>query len=324
MPRSRLGAVLLLPEPAATEVDALRRALADRSLGWIPPHLTLVPPVNVREDDVSRALEVLREAAARCPGPLTLRLGPPGTFLPDNPVLHLEVDGDLDGLARLRAGVFVPPLERALSWPWVPHVTLADESTPERIAAALIALADFEAPVTFDRVHLMRQEADRVWRPYADAALGPPAVVGRGSPLALEVTESAEAPPDARALADAEWRHHDEQRFGPGARWEKVPFALTARREGAVAGVATGWTGGGVGYLGELVVATALRGQGVGSHLLAAFEDLAARRGCGRLALRTDAGSDAQAFYEARGWRVEARLDRWLHDTDFVQMRRDR
>ncbi len=50
----------------------------------MPAHLTLVPPVNVREDRLGEALAVLRRAAAATRS-LTLTLGPPATFLPDNP-----------------------------------------------------------------------------------------------------------------------------------------------------------------------------------------------------------------------------------------------
>ena len=64
MPKRRLGVALLLPPPFDGEVDALRRACDDGALGRIPCHLTLVPPVNVREDAVGVALRVLRTAAA--------------------------------------------------------------------------------------------------------------------------------------------------------------------------------------------------------------------------------------------------------------------
>ena len=133
MPRLRLGVALLLPEPLATQVDGLRRACDDGALDRVPPHLTLVPPVNVRVDDVAAALQVLRDAAGGT-RPFTLRLGPPSTFLPDTPTLHLAVGGSGDATAvlrRLRDGVFRPPLERPLTFPFVPHVTLADEMEPE-------------------------------------------------------------------------------------------------------------------------------------------------------------------------------------------------
>ena len=83
-------------------------------------------------------------------------------------MLYLSVHGELDDLHALRDRVFKPPLERDLTWPFVPHVTLADESTPARIEAALVALADYRAEVTFDRVHLLQEGPGRVWTPIAE------------------------------------------------------------------------------------------------------------------------------------------------------------
>jgi 2'-5' RNA ligase len=168
MPRRRLGVVLLLPEPAATEVDGLRRALGDGALGRIPAHLTLVPPVNVREDEVAAALDLLRRAAAQT-RPLDLRVGPATTFHPATPVVYLAVDGDVAALHALRGRVFHPPLERPLTLPFVPHVTLVDDFDPERIPAAVAALADYVVDVRLEAVHVLEEGRGRVWRPIADA-----------------------------------------------------------------------------------------------------------------------------------------------------------
>ncbi|MEO7518863.1 MAG: 2'-5' RNA ligase family protein [Acidimicrobiales bacterium] len=203
MPRRRLGAVLLLPAAVAAEVDGLRRACGDGALGRVPSHITLVPPVNVRADDLPAALTRLRTAAAAAAGPLDLVLGPPGTFLPVNPVLYLKVGGpDLAGLHRVRDTAFAFPLDRRLSWPFVPHVTVADGAEPDRIGAALAALADYEAPVTLDRVHLLQEGEQRTWRPLADCPLGPPDLVGRGG-FELELTTSDLLDPEAAAFVAA-------------------------------------------------------------------------------------------------------------------------
>jgi len=320
MARMRLGVALLLPEPARTEVDALRRAVADGSLGRVPAHLTLVPPVNVHERDLDAALLVLRDAASSSP-PLTLALGPPASFLPANPVLFLEASGDLDALERLRAAVFRPPLERPLAWPYVPHVTLCDEGDPARVQDAVRVMSDYRATVTFGRLHLLREE-ERVWVPFADAALGGRRVVGRGG-LELEITEGERPEPDVRTWVDTEWARYDQAHFPEGERWDERPFVLTARREGGIVGAAIGWTNRGVGYLGELVVGAGERRTGVGSHLLAAFEDLARRRGATRLALRTNEGLGTREFYEGRGWQVEASAGDWVRGTPFLQLRKD-
>ncbi len=277
MARVRLGVALLVPPPIDAEVDGLRRALGDGALGRIPAHVTLVPPVNVREDRLSEALAVLRRAAAAT-RPFTVALGPPATFLPDNPTIHLAV-GDEGPVRAVRDRVFVDPLARTLTWPFVAHLTLADEAAPERIAAALVALADYRVEVTFDRVHLLREGRGRMWAPIADAPFAPPAVIGRGG-LPVELTVSDHLDPEARAL---------------GRPRGSVPLTVTARTAGAVAGYASGWCVGATAHLAALVVAPDQVELEVGRHLVAAFESEAAERGCTRTTMAPAVG-EAEAL----------------------------
>lgn len=260
MPKQRLGVALLIPAPYDRDVNALRLAVGDPALTRIPPHLTLVPPVNVREDRLPNAMRVLRDAAAST-RPFELVLGPPAAFLPVNPVLYLDVDGDVDALLELRERVFREPLSRELTWPFVPHVTIADDAEPDRIEAAVEALASFRVRVTFERVHLLRENPGRVWEPMADATFATPAVIGRGGlPVELSVTER----PDVEAMSLRDRR----------------PFAITARRDGAVVGTAHGWSDGSVLHVDDLIVAAPHRRQGIAGHLAAAVRSLAAERGC--------------------------------------------
>jgi 2'-5' RNA ligase len=319
MPKARLGVALLLPEPLATEVDGLRRALGDGALGRMPPHITLVPPVNVRDDRLDDAFARLRDAAAAS-SPFRVVLGPPATFHPVNPVVYLSVDGDLGALHDLRDRVFREPLARDLTWPFVPHVTLADELAEDRIPAAVAALADYRAEVSFDRVHLLQEGDVRTWTAVADAPLAPPSVIGRGG-LPLELSFSQRLDPMVSAWVDDEWhRLHDD--LDPG----RLPVAVTARRHGEVVGAAVGWAdiADGVAFLRDLMVGAGVRGQGIGSHLLAAFESWAAERGCDMLRLRTEAGGAAERFYRHRGWEVELRLPEHRGGADYVQLRRAR
>lgn len=312
MPRKRLGVALLVPAPQSEEVDGLRRALGDGALGRVPAHLTLVPPVNVAERDLGDALELLGAAAA-VTSPFTLSLGPPATFWPDAPVVHLAAGGDVVALDRLRERVFQPPLARTLSWPFVPHVTLADEAAPDRIEAAVTALGSYRTEVRFERVHLLEEGQGRVWSVAADAAFRKPAVVARGG-LALELTVSERADPLVASWATSAWAAHDEG--------EEMRFAVTARREGGVVGLAEGVVRGRVCELRRLIVEDAARGQGVGSHVLAAVESLAAERGCTVCRLRAPAGGRAAGFYRARGWVDVGTLPDWRWGRDFVRMER--
>jgi GNAT superfamily N-acetyltransferase len=250
--------------------------------------VTLVPPVNVAEVRLPDALAVFRRAAAAT-RPLTLQLGPPRSFLPDSPVLYLAVEGDLAEVDALRGRVLREPLARTTSWPFVPHVTLADSASPELIEAAVTALGRYRAEVRFDRVHLLQEGAGRAWEPIAEAPLCPPAVIGRGG-LPLELSVTARLDPEAAGFVERETE-------GSGRS-----FAVTARREQQVVGVATGFLRGGVAHLGLVLVDPGQRRQGIGSHLLAAVESMAAGRGCP--AIVTDLALDeaAEEFLRSRGW----------------------
>jgi hypothetical protein len=226
---------------------------------------------------------VLRAAAAAAGPELTVTLGPPTSFLPANPVLYLPVGGDVAAVEALRARVWAPPLTRALTWPFVPHVTLLDAGAGapasagevraaeagERIQAALTALGSYRVDVVFDAVHLLvERRPGPQWVHLADVALGPPAIVARGGPLAVELVRSRHVDPEAQALLDTEGTT-----VGQGGEGEAV--VITARREGEVVGVGRSWRELDHGHT-TVVVATQHRNQGIGRHIRAALESAAA------------------------------------------------
>jgi len=273
VPRLRLASALLIPPPAAIEIDGLRRACGDGMLDRVDPHVTLVEPINVREDALDEVLRVLREAASRAPGPLTLRFGPARSFHPESAVLYLAVEGDLDDLAALRTAMRVGPFDREATWPFVPHVTIATDQSEERLGAGVEALAGYSTTVTLTHVQVLQEQRDadevRRWRPIADATLGGRTVSGRGG-IELEITEAT----------------------GAG-------FELTARHGGEVVGAARGWIEGEAVRMAWLDVPERARGLGVGRRLLAAVEDLARAHGAGHLVA---ARSGVDDFLRERGW----------------------
>lgn len=315
--------MLLVPGGAATEVQGLRRACGDRVLDHIAPHVTLVPPVNVREEDLPEALSIVRAAAARC-DPLALTLGPPATFLPENPVLYLAVGGaSLAALHDLRSALPSGPLARPVDHGFVPHVTISIDSTPERIEASMAALAEFSIDVLVDRLHVLQEvrddEGHRVWRPIADALLGGRSVVGRGG-LELELTMSSSVDPEVAAWSVPAWERADLADLGAAGRDETV--VITARRDGRAVGLLEGWVWADLAYVGDLLVAEDVRGEGIGRHLLARFEADARERGCTSMALRAVADAPAAAMYRHLGWDAESVQRRWAHGKDFIQFRR--
>jgi 2'-5' RNA ligase len=309
MARQRLGVVLVVPQPIATQVDGLRRALGDGALGRIEPHVTLVPPVNVAERDLPKAFSIVRAAAATVP-PLSLRLGPVTTFVPVNPVAYLSVGGEgqvLDALERLRRACLHAPLDRSQDHGFVPHVTVAEELAGDRLEVVARVMADFSVDVTFDRVHVLAEQPGRVWRPVADALLGErPAAVGRGS-LPLDLVTSGRPDMEAAALLSFE-----EATAG-------TPFAITAYRDGQVVAAAWGWSARGALEVADLVVALQHRGQGIGRHVVAAVEALAARRGCEVVGTSAPSQGAAAALLTAAGFQARpgasdgAGSRRWEH-----------
>lgn len=315
----RLGVALLVPHPLDREIDTLRRATGDGTLGRVPAHLTLVPPVNVRQDRVGDALAVLRSAAAAT-RPFRVGLGAPTTFLPDNPVLYLPVKKGAAEVLALRERVFQEPLARPLTWPFVPHVTIADEADPSCITAAQAALAGYHTDVAFDRVHLLQEGPGRVWAPVADVALGAPPVIGRGG-LPVELWVGDQLDPEAREFSVREWHAIGMGELAVPLAHERL--AISARRDDKVTGVATGWARGDVAHLCNLVVGAPDRGLGIGSRLLAAFQSQAVERGCKRTTARVQVGGHGHGFLRHRGWTEDVRLPEWCDGHDYVVLRRD-
>jgi 2'-5' RNA ligase/N-acetylglutamate synthase-like GNAT family acetyltransferase len=287
----------------AAEIDGMRRALGAASLRRIPPHITLVPPVNVAAGEGEAVYELLRSCAAAS-GPISVELGGPATFFPRTPVVYLAVGGDVAEIERLAgclaSGPLAPPPGRR-ERSFVPHVTIDQRAEPELIPPALLVLDSYRQQFVFEEVTLLEQDPEHVWHPVSAAPLGAPAVVARGAlELALSASDGLD-PAEAR-WAESMWRAAVETPANEGR-----PFAVTARREGALAGVAGGYLSSGVCQLERLVVDPQLRRQGIGSQLLRAVADLALDAGCSVARALVPAGA-GEGLLLARGFSVVARV----------------
>ena len=174
MPRRRLAVALVVPPPVAFEIDGLRRALGDRQLGRIDPHITIIPPINVREEDVADALAVV-QAAASGRASLRLTLGPVETFGPGSPVRFLAVD-PWEPVVELYRACWSGVLERPEKRSFHPHVTVdIDGGRTDRDDPALDVLRHYEASVEIDRMTVLEHVDDaehRRWEPYLSYRFG--------------------------------------------------------------------------------------------------------------------------------------------------------
>lgn len=164
MPRRRFAVALLIPPPTSIEVDGLRRALGDRQLGRIEPHVTIIPPINLREEDIGDALAVV-QAAARAAEPMALTIGPVETFAERSPVRFLAVE-PWEPVTALHRECWAGVLERPEKRSFHPHVTVDIDGGPtEGPDPALDVLAGYRAEVVIDRVTVL-ENVDRGWDPY--------------------------------------------------------------------------------------------------------------------------------------------------------------
>lgn len=295
-----MSVALLLPDRVSDEVDGLRRALG-ADVEYIPPHVTVVPPVNLDENGLVEGLRILRGAASDLVAPLRLRLGPLDTFLPRNPVTYLTVDGDIDRLVRLRTAVTSGPFDRPDRHPYVPHVTLSRGLSPTDDSSLRRLLARYDRTVEVDRLYVLVQVTPeggrRHWVPSADVVFEPRRVIGTGG-AALELTISELADPEAR-------RFLTESGLAmpvppPAPTWR--PVWVVGRSEGRVIAVAWGAQAGRGATLDGVLVAPEARRQGVANHLVAALEHDVSRHGGAVVEAAVSGDHPVAASLHARGW----------------------
>lgn len=325
MGRRRFAVVLEIPAPHAAEIDVLRRALGVADVARIAPHITIVPPVNVSDDALDDALDLLHTAAVDT-APIPASVGPVASFWPRSAVLFLGVGDDdaVTAMGELRARLFHPPFSRPEGRRFVPHVTLRNRMPEGRLPAAVEVLPGYELDLTFDRLHLIEElttDHGRVWRPVHEVPFGEAAIVGRGG-LPIEITCTAGIPLDAqglirRASADGASGH---SRLARG-RWDPVgePVVLTARRPGESPGgddgvpggrarvlaVLAGWHAADLVVVDDVLVEPESRREGIGRHLLAWAESEAAERGASRLVATVPDDPAIRQLFTQAGWTTE-------------------
>jgi 2'-5' RNA ligase/GNAT superfamily N-acetyltransferase len=322
--RRRLLVALSVTGREAAEIDGLRRALGGSGLGRIAPHITLVPPVNVREDSVVDALRLVRAVAAE--DPAEVLIGPAGTFAPRTPVVYLRVGGETARIADLRRRLAAPPLVPVgprEQRPFVPHITIGGRLDKAKIVAAVATLAGFELAATLARVELCQQDEQaprHPWRVIADVILGSGTTAGRGG---REVTfvGSTRLDPETAVWADATPGEDAACDEAPTEAVEN-PFVLTAYATARPVGAVVGAVAGPTVRIGWLRIDENRRDEGIGRQLVRAAERAAAARGCPRVVFLAEAGGAIEGFLGHLGYTRAALLDPRRDEQPRVAMER--
>ncbi len=165
-----IGVAIALPEPWASELQDYRTALGDETATLIPTHITLVPPVDLTDDQIDAAEEHLEVAAADTE-PFEIHLRGTGTFRPVSPVVFVTLVEGISQCEALAERVRQGPLDVPLQFPFHPHVTIAHHMPEPVMDRAFDELAGFDCTFEAEDFHLYRHDDEHGWRPSRDFTL---------------------------------------------------------------------------------------------------------------------------------------------------------
>lgn len=171
--RRDIGVAIGLPEPYTSELQGWRERLGDPNASDIPPHVTLLPPTELRTDDLEEVEDHLRQVAARGES-FVVHLRGSGTFRPISPVVFVPLVQGIGECERLEKAIRSGPLLREVKFPYHPHVTVAHEVPEPQLDRAFDELASYDARFQVWGFSLFEKGADGVWRPQRDFPFGTP------------------------------------------------------------------------------------------------------------------------------------------------------
>jgi 2'-5' RNA ligase len=181
MPRREIGVAIGLPEPIHTELTAWRERLGDPNATSIPPHITLLPPTALPDDRLDDVEEHLRQVAAG-ESPFDVHLRGSSSFRPVSPVVFVPLVLGISDCERVQDKVRRGPLDRELSFPYHPHVTVAHDVGDEMLDLAFVELASYDARFRVWGFTMFEQGRDKVWRPQRDVPFGRGGLPGPAEP----------------------------------------------------------------------------------------------------------------------------------------------
>lgn len=159
-----IGVAIPIPEPWGSQLQRFRESIGDPMAGHIPPHITLVPPVDLAPGVALDVHEHLADAADSVAA-FDVHLRGTGTFRPLSSVVFVALVGGISGCESLERVVRSGPLGVDLTYPYHPHVTVAHDVEDEILDRTFDSLADFEARFTVDSFILYVHDDVTGWTP---------------------------------------------------------------------------------------------------------------------------------------------------------------
>lgn len=170
-----IGVAIAVPEPYGSELREYRASFGDPQADAVPTHVTLLPPTEVERSQLVEIEQHLAQVASRHRS-FCIHLRGTATFRPVSPVVFVVVTEGISACELLASDIRQGHLERDLTFPYHPHVTVAHHLDDSALDKAFETLADYDC--TFDAMafHLYVHGEDEVWRPYRAFELSAPPV----------------------------------------------------------------------------------------------------------------------------------------------------
>lgn len=154
-----IGVAIGVPEPWSTRIQAFRESIDDPMAELIPPHITLLPPIDLASVVAAQVDEHLEAAAASIEA-FEVHLRGTATFRPLSPVVFLNLVQGIAGCEMLERAVRTGPLGIDTRFPYHPHVTIAHDVPEDVLDRAFDELADFDARFCVDTFTLFTHGDD--------------------------------------------------------------------------------------------------------------------------------------------------------------------
>jgi 2'-5' RNA ligase len=159
-----IGVALAIPEPWATELQEYRTSVGDATATMIPTHITLIPPIEVSDDDLPEIEKHLDSVASRASA-FHVHLRGTGTFRPVSPVVFVTVVEGISACEQLAGALRQDPLHVELQFPYHPHVTIAHHLPDGTLDRAFKELAGFECVFDAEGFCLYVHDEEKGWQP---------------------------------------------------------------------------------------------------------------------------------------------------------------
>jgi len=166
-----VGVAIAIPQPHASVLTSWRRRVGDPAADLVFPHVTLLPPTAADESELPDIEKHLADVADHG-RPFLMHLAGTGTFRPTTPVVFVQVARGVGDCEELESAIRRGPLERELTYPYHPHVTVAHGIDDDGLDAAYDGLGGFIARFQVNSFVLFSRDRDQRWHWRTEFTLG--------------------------------------------------------------------------------------------------------------------------------------------------------